>query len=442
MTLDRVAPATTVSAGGRTRVPSSRKKRVLFWLPLLGGTWLTVELISLSAIYFSFGGWSEVQRIARHDADPDVLTTSFDDPDEIVHPYLGWVRSPRPNAGEAAQDTVVNDYGFPGGASPLQTRSQDRIIIGILGGSLAEQFSSNALEVLAADLKKCPYFEGKELVFARLALSGYKQPQQLMTVSYLLALGGQFDILINIDGYNEIVLPVVENLPNHVFTGFPRSWHLRVTDAGDLSVMRTIGRVANLKDRAAYWSRVVQARPWCYSPVVNLAWRLHRASLKADLLGEYSKLYALKYGDWNYAAYGPVQQFAGTADRYEHCAAIWMRSSLELHQLSVANGIRYYHFLQPNQYVSGSKSMTEQERLATMMVGHPGRVPVEEGYPILVREGRRLTSQGVSFTDLTMLFADHPEQTYNDVCCHLNGRGNELLAHKIAEVIRDTIHSD
>src|SRR5262249_46210083 len=152
MTLDRVAPATTVSAGGRTRVPLSRKKRVIFWFLLFGGTYLTVELISLSAIYLSFGGWSEVQRIARHDADPEALRTAFDDPDEIVHPYLGWVRAPRPNSRAAAQDTVVNDYGFPGSESPLQTRRQDRIIIGILGGSLAEQFSTNALDVLAADL--------------------------------------------------------------------------------------------------------------------------------------------------------------------------------------------------------------------------------------------------------------------------------------------------
>jgi hypothetical protein len=442
MTLDGAAPATTVSAGGRTRVPLSRKKRLVFWLLLVAGTYLTVELISPGAIYFAFGGWSAVQRVAEHDAEPDAMGSGFDYPDEIVHPYLGWVRSPRPNAGEAVQDTAVNDYGFMGVESPLQTRSQDKVIIGILGGSLAEQFSSSALEILAGDLKKSPYFAGKELVFVRLALSGYKQPQQLLTFNYLLTLGGQFDLLINIDGYNEIVLPVVENAPNHVFAAFPRSWHLRVTEAGNLSVMRSIGRIDYLKDRAGHWSRIVQARPWRYSPAASLAWRLYRASLKAELLSENSNLHALKYGDWNFAACGPVQQFARNADRYEHCAGIWMRSSLQLHNLCVSSGIRYYHFLQPNQYVSGSESMTERERLATIMMSHPGRLPVEEGYPLLVREGRRLAGQGVSFTDLTMIFADHPEQTYNDLCCHLNGRGNELLAHKIAEVIRGTIHSD
>src|SRR5262249_42680254 len=157
--------------------------------------------------------------------------------------------------------------------SPLQTRSHNKLIIGLVGGSLAEQFASSALEILANDLKESSYFAGKELVFVRLALSGYKQPQQLLAVNYLLTLGGQFDILINIDGYNEVVLPVVENAPNHVFAGFPRSWHLRVTEAGNLSIMRSIGRIAYLKDRAGYWSRVIQARPWRYSPAASLTWR-------------------------------------------------------------------------------------------------------------------------------------------------------------------------
>jgi hypothetical protein len=101
---------------------------------------LTVELISLCAIYFAFGGWLAVQSVAENDAEPDALGTGFDYPDEIVHPYLGWVRSPRPNAREAAPDTAINDYGFMGHDLPLQTRSPDKIIIGILGGQSPSSF--------------------------------------------------------------------------------------------------------------------------------------------------------------------------------------------------------------------------------------------------------------------------------------------------------------
>ena len=109
MTPDTAAPAKTDCKRGCPRIPLSRKKRFAFWLLLAGGTYLTVELISLCAIYFAFGGWAAVQSIAENDAEPDAMGTGFNNPDEIVHPYLGWVRSPRPNAREAAQDTEVND---------------------------------------------------------------------------------------------------------------------------------------------------------------------------------------------------------------------------------------------------------------------------------------------------------------------------------------------
>jgi hypothetical protein len=442
MTPNSVAPTTPGSATGRSHGRLSRKKRIVFWLILAGGTYMIVELISLTALWLVFGGWSAVQSVAENDVEPDAIGSGFEYSDEIVHPYLGWVRSPRKQGREAAPEATVNDYGFMGRELPLQARSKDKIIIGILGGSLAEQFCGRALEILESGLKESAEFEGKELVFVRLALSGYKQPQQLLAVSYALSLGGQFDLLINIDGYNEIVLPVVENAPNHVFLGFPRSWHLRVTEAGDLSVMRSIGRIAYLKDRARESSLFIQARPWRYSAAARLGWRTYRASLRARLFQEYSALHELKYGDWNFGACGPAEEFASDADRFEHCARLWTRSSLQLHNLSRANGIRYFHFLQPNQYVTGSKSLGMQEMFDAWRPGHPGKLPVEQGYPLLIREGRRLAGQGVAFTDLTMLFLDHPEQTYKDECCHLNDRGNELLAQRIAEVIRGAPRSD
>src|SRR5689334_8838643 len=205
MTPNSVPPAMCVPITNCRRAPLSRKKRLVFWLLLVAGTYLIVELISHAALWLVFGGWSAAQSLAENDAEPDTMGSGFDYPDEIVHPYLGWVRAPRPDARDAAPETAVNDYGFMGDELPLQTRSPEKVIIGIVGGSLAEEFGSKALGILERELKKSADLKGKKLVFIRLALSGYKQPQQLLTVNYLLSLGAQFDILINIDGYNEIV---------------------------------------------------------------------------------------------------------------------------------------------------------------------------------------------------------------------------------------------
>ena len=41
----------------------------------------------------------------------------------------------------------------------------------------------------------------------------------------------------------------------------------------------------------------------------------------------------------------------------------------------------------------------------------------------------------VSFTDLTKVYKDIGETIYIDQCCHVNKKGNNILAEKIAEVI-------
>jgi hypothetical protein len=47
---------------------------------------------------------------------------------------------------------------------------------------------------------------------------------------------------------------------------------------------------------------------------------------------------------------------------YRYLAEAWKNSSIQMNALSDVAGIKYYHFLQPNQYVKDSKPMTEQER--------------------------------------------------------------------------------
>ncbi len=417
------------------RRPLSRSKRLIFSAAMVAGTYLTVEAISYAAIYHWFFGWSAVQTAREGAAGPDVLKTGFDYAAEALHPYLGWVRRPGMSPASPESGLPVNDFGFADFEMPLHLRSRDKVIVGILGGSVAEQFAADGTGILQDELKHSFAFAGKDIVFVRLALSGYKQPQQLMVASYLLALGGQFDILINIDGYNEIVLPAVENTPNLVFDAYPRSWHVRVSEAGDTATMALIGKIAFLKEQMKYWASAAQTAPFCYSPTVNLAWRLYHENSKQSLYATYAAVNELQSQSGNYAASGPAQPFSDIAAAYGHAAQIWKSSSLQLHRLSAANGIRYYHFLQPNQYVPGSKTMTGEEKMQAWNPAHPGKEPVETGYPLLIREGRHLVEQGVAFTDLTMLFVDEHEQVYNDDCCHVNLHGNERLARKIAEVV-------
>ena len=43
--------------------------------------------------------------------------------------------------------------------------------------------------------------------------------------------------------------------------------------------------------------------------------------------------------------------------------------------------------------------------------------------------------EGIQFHDITMIFKDEKETIYSDDCCHLNKKGNDVLAHHIGQTI-------
>ena len=136
-----------------------------------------------------------------------------------------------------------------------------------------------------------------------------------------------------------------------------------------------------------------------------------------------------------YAVTGPDREFASRQELYEHLAEIWTNSSILLNRLCREQGMRYYHFLQPNQYFPGSKSMSQEEKRVAIWADHPYRRGVELGYPLLLRNAPALKEQGVHFFDLTGIFKDHPEPIYVDSCCHCNQLGLEIMADAIAHAI-------
>src|SRR4029077_7481954 len=58
---------------------------------------------------------------------------------------------------------------------------------------------------------------------------------------------------------------------------------------------------------------------------------------------------------------GPPITFPDDDTMYREFTEVWGRSSLQRAILCRALGITYVHFLQPNQYLPGSKTLTEEE---------------------------------------------------------------------------------
>ncbi len=413
---------------------------------------------------------------------------------EVIHPYFGVVIDP-----DRRPEGAISELGFVGGAGleTLTRKPPGTLVIGIFGGSFAAAIHQRSV---ARDVEQRLDQPATTVNFAK---GGYKQPQQLMILAYLLALGVELDAVVNIDGFNEVALPPVENHARGVHPFYPRQWHLKARSVLDPETVRRVGYLGyleSLRSRRASW---LLDRGLHRSAVLSLVWRAidRRLAAKAqdarrqvDEVDAERSSFKLVRRSWaclesavveeevveslgalsgrvfdraeqlheavvsrvgadraarhresiercaakisaSYAVYGPKYVNAGGDGLYRDLAGMWRRSSFEMQALCAAHGVRYYHFLQPNQYLEGSKPITSEERRIAINPAQSYRPGVVRGYPLLRESGRELIERGVAFIDLTMIFEESSEVLYADDCCHLNSRGYDRVLDRILETL-------
>ena len=426
------SPHTAQSPATGEPRPPTRRWKFAFALITIVLMYVITEVVLFAAVSLRFGrmfSFTEMEAARREiGAGPDPFGQA-DVParlrihKEIVHPYMGYVYDPRV---EQSSPYGVSDV------SPIQHRSPGKVIIGIFGGSFADDIAYNAGEALADLLK--PRFPGKQFVVVKATIGGYKQPQQLMALNYFTALGGEFDIVINLDGFNEVALPAQENVPQ-TNPFFPRQWHLRMRTVPDQQFLETLGRVKFLDSVSEKWASTFRKPPLRYSVTMNTLWRIGDRFLYNAATSARAKLPQMASGTNEYAASGPPASFANDTEMYSALARVWAESSFQMHAIAEARGIRYFHFLQPNQYVDGSKPMGDEERQIAIREDHPYGKSAKLGYPWLQELGPDLTRRGVNFVDLTNLFANTHDVLYRDNCCHVNREGQRIVITAIAKTI-------
>ncbi|MBC7967161.1 MAG: hypothetical protein H7Z17_14705, partial [Fuerstia sp.] len=218
----------------KVRQKLSWKKRCVFGTVLAGIVVVACELISWAGLHLADANFSMRKlRLLQQEIAEGVRVS--DGASEALHPYLGWIHNPQLARPEkySGGDIPVNWLGFRDDSESVYHRSDDTYIVGIAGGSVAWGFSWEAQNVLREKLSAHPALKGRRIQFVRMALPGYKQPQQLMAYNFLLTLGAEFDAIVNMDGYNETVLTIRENAELNTAISYPRAWHARVVSVSD-----------------------------------------------------------------------------------------------------------------------------------------------------------------------------------------------------------------
>lgn len=307
----------------------------------------------------------------------------------------------------------------------------------ILGGSVAIGFAhvDNGGGRLAKALDGQPELGGRTLRALAYARPGFRQPQQLCQLAWLLSAGFKPDLVLNLDGFNEVALSSV-NAAHEAFPLYPSWAHYAHLLSNPLGRPRAVEQLVEI----ARWDELCKARAHSalafglqHSALLG-PWALGRSEYAraraSELQGEFEA--GLAAGGPDAAAVGIG--FQGTREQaVEAGVRCWLESSRSLRALCAGRGIRYVHALQPTLHDAGSKPVTEQER-STGTIDPDWLVGVQQGYPLLRAACAELRAEGEICVDLTQAFAEVHETLYVD-SCHMNAQGNWIMADALAPVI-------
>jgi hypothetical protein len=368
---------------------------------------------------------------------------------EALHPYWGWVLDPSANSAglTAFHRTPISSWGFLDEGPPIDRTppTRARFAVGLFGGSMAHWTSVEGWSDLEAELRGSAAIGEREIRPIRTALGGYKQPQQLLILAYLLASGAQFDLIVNLDGYNEVVLTALDLGPRGVTLSFPRSWPDLVGQTGGVERARRIGRIEFLKEWAARVERLSGRSPWRYSPVARIGLRLTDRWISGQLAEERLAMTLKETGGSDaFAAAGPDRPIGlDQAEMLRRAGETWSRSSLQMAALARSSGAAYVHVLQPNQYLRGSKPMGGDEAAKALALESQFGEVVRSGYAELRRRAiADLQPAGVAFLDLTGVFAQTREARYRDPCCHVTPQGSREIGAAIGRFARSVLDAN
>ncbi|MFM6193075.1 MAG: hypothetical protein ACKPEN_00285 [Planktothrix sp.] len=362
---------------------------------------------------------------------------------ERLHPYFGYIQKPGPDFRPGFK---YNNYGFISPYDyPYKKTNPNQVIVGVLGGSVASNYSIYEIQnkILEKKLQQLPQFKGKELIILSLAIGGYKQPQQLIALNYMLALGQEFDLVINIDGFNEIALSNLNNQSKLDFA-MPSTSHVQALTglANNSLSTKALKALLNLKDTKPKIKNALETLKDCPLASCHVVMSLYVQELVKTYrrdVGRFER-YRQKPDDDNgnseSVIYFYMEDQVFPDDKiFQNITNYWAKNSILIHQVLAANNIPYFHILQPNQYYPTQRVFSEAEKKVAFSDDSPYKDSIKKGYPLLLKQADELKANQINFFNGVSILDNAKEPVYIDNCCHYTKPGETILSNFVADSI-------
>lgn len=329
---------------------------------------------------------------------------------------------PHPFFGFGTRENYNNDENFNN--EPLfvndinKINLDNKVKILILGGSVATHLSLNNsgdkynFKNKLLDNKDIfektinSYFDTDRFVVLNAAIGGGKQPQQLFKLYYLDLINFEFDIIINLDGFNELALPLSENYQINDHLIYPRNFsRLVATFNSNFDCVNDINK---------------RTKRFLLFPILELYDLYKIRNCHFSLEGE-NKNTGTRFSDMTNFKKRELEK------SFKHVKKIWEKSSEKINDFSKLKKILYIHVIQPNQYLKDSKKLTNKE-LELLNYSKYGDL-ISQYYHSFNFENINIKNN----LDLKYIFKNNNNEIYRDYCCHLNNYGMHLISKEIVK---------
>ena len=411
---------------------------------------IAAELIGVAVFYFQHG-WLFYIDPYRTRYEPIADTRTGELSAIGLHPYIGPTHRPGipfdiPEALRQGERPPVktNNLGFVSPVDyPFTRRSDRQFVVGLFGGSVGLWFCEVGVDRLIEGLKQNRFFADREIVPLCLSHEGYKQPQQAILLAYLLSIGQTFDLVINIDGFNEVALGSV-NDQRGWDVSMPSFMHLdplvNLVDTSTLTPekLETLAAIEKDKQRLNWLAGRINATSFASIDVALEQYYAIVLGRYREALVRFSELPS-NASETSVIRVTPRQEPRERAELFDGIASQWLSASALMHDMLIPRGVPYVHVLQPNQYYGTRTFGTEEAKIA-LNEGSPFKEGAEKGYPALVRAlSRSAADRRTVVFDATHIFDREPAAVYMDDCCHYTLKGNLLLADFVASAVLASI---
>jgi len=367
---------------------------------------------------------------------------------ERFHPFFGFIQKPSPDFRSGFK---VNNYGFISPYDyPFKKFKKNQFVIGIFGGSVASNFSIFQVQnkILPQYLKQVPGLQDKEFVILSFATGGYKQPQQLLILNYFLALGQELDLVVNIDGFNEVALSNLNN-KNQINLAMPSIQHISpLTSLANNSLsIEAMQATIRIKENKTRINEGLESLQHCSLAACDALTSVYVQNLvnnyRKDVIAfekERSKKQQDEEGSVIFI--NKNKSILEDSAAFEQMAWNWAKSSIFMHKVLSASNVPYFHVLQPNQYYQTKRVFGEAEKRIAFNKETPYAKAVELGYPAILGKFPNLQKNNINILNGVKVFDKTKDAVYVDSCCHYNQAGEVIFSNYVGSSILESLRKD